>query len=266
LGLKVREFDKMVGFAQAPSEAVSAAKAGSATAAQKIPGSSSVVEANPFHLPLFRDLREKGAIDVLAHPTVQTVTRRMTSISVGGHIPIRVKSPAGEFSLRRIPIGTQVEVVPVVLPNHRIRLQACVELTKISGDGVVGDDGTIQPQVSSRRLNTEIEMQLGQTLAVGRWVFDRPADAAARDDQSSPQGTIRPIAHAYAPSESVETVVFITPRLVHQAGSPQPLPAEPAARAGETEDAQLPEDLNPTDGDAFGPVVPVLKRRTTGRD
>ncbi|HEY2252289.1 MAG TPA: hypothetical protein VGH74_14545, partial [Planctomycetaceae bacterium] len=205
-------------------------------------------------------------INVLAHPTVRTVSRRSTSISIGGQIPIRVKSPAGEFSLRRLPIGTWVEVVPVVLPNRRIRLQACVELTKIAGDSVIGDDGTIQPQISSRRLNTEIEMQLGQTLAVGRWVSDRQADAAARDDKSSPQGTIRPIAHAYAPSETVETVVFITPRLVHEVGTPHPLPSEPAAQAGGPEDAQLPEDLNPIDGDIYGPVVPVLKRRTTGRD
>src|SRR5579872_4704906 len=140
LGLKARDFDKMLGSAQTASAVISASTSGFASS-QKFPASSGIVEANPLQLPLFRELREKGVVTVLAHPIVQTVARRPASISVGGEIPIRVKSATGEFSLRRVPIGTHIEVVPVVLPNRRIRLQSCVELTKISGDGVVGEDG-----------------------------------------------------------------------------------------------------------------------------
>ncbi len=141
-----------------------------------------------------------------------------------------------------------------------------VELTKVSATGVVDDDGTTYPGTSSRRFNTEIEMQLGQTLAAGRLVCDRPGDDAAGDEMKSLTGTIRQVANAYAPSESVETVVFITPRLVQGADSLQPLPIDPAASERDADAASVPEDFTPTDSDAFGPVVPVLKRRPAGRD
>jgi hypothetical protein len=232
LGLRFREFDRMLGVAHTGSAVISAS-ATSNVAAHRSGGVSSIVEASPVQLPLFRELREKGAIEVLAHPTVQTVTRRPASISVGGEIPIRVKSPAGEYSLRRVPIGTQIEVVPVVLPNQRMRLQACVELSKISGESLVGDDGTIQPQVSWRRFNTEVELQLGQTLAVVRMV-----------------------------SDSIETVVFITPRLAHGMGTPQAMSIVPSGAVDQSEGANIPADFSPIDWDEFGPVVPVLKRRT----
>jgi hypothetical protein len=266
LGLKARDFDKMVGFSPADSPAVSASTASALTSGQsalskKSSGGSGIVEANPWRLPLFRELREKGAIDVLAHPTMQTATHRPASILVGGEIPIRVKSSTGDVSIRNVPFGTRVEVRAVVLPNQRIRLQTALELTKIAGDRVVDDDGTPYPGTSSRRLNTEVEMQLGQTLAVGRWVFDRPVEPAAADEKSSANGRIRPIAHTYAPSETVETLVFITPRLVQGMNTPHAMPVLPSAGADEPEEANVPEDFAPTDWEVFGPVVPVLKRR-----
>jgi pilus assembly protein CpaC len=229
---------------------------------KKSAGGSGIVEANPWRLPLFRELRERGAIDVLAHPTVQTATHRPASVLVGGEIPVRVKSSTGDFSIRTVPFGTRVEVRAVVLPNQRIRLQTAVELTKIIGDGVIDDDGTAYPGIVSRQLNTEVEMQLGQTLAIGRLVFDRPVDAGAADEQPSRKGTIRPVAHSYAPAESVETVVFITPRLAQGTGAPQAMPIRPTADSGDSDEANVPADFSPTDWDVFGPVVPVLKRRT----
>jgi hypothetical protein len=271
LGLKARDFDTMVGFAQPAPEVVPVSTISGWTKGQpdlspRSAAGSGIVESNPWRLPLFRELREKGAINVLAHPTVQTATHRPASASVGGEIPIRVKSSTGEISIRSIPFGTRVEVRAVVLPNHRIRLQSLLELTKIDGEGVVDDDGTAYPGLSSRRLNTEVEMQLGQTLAVGRMVFDRPVvAAAAADEKPVPNGSIRPVAHAYAPSESVETIVFITPRLVQGGDTPQATNVVPAASSAESEGANVPADYVPTDWDVFGPVVPVMKRRTTVR-
>jgi hypothetical protein len=285
LGLKARDFDKMVGFSSAESAAISGSASGNLALSKKSPGSSGIVEANPWRLPLFRELREKGAIVVLAHPTLRTVTRHSATITIGGESPIRMKSPEGDQTIRKVPFGTHLEVVAVVLPNQRIKLLTTLELTKISSGGVIDDDGTVYPEIASRRFSTEIEMQLGQTLAVGRLVVDRPVDdrpvddgtvgnrregKAAADDKASPMGatlgTIRPVAHSYGPAESVETVVFITPRLVHGAETPHAMPVLPAAVLDDAEGTNVPEDFAPADWDVFGPVVPVLKRRTTGRD
>lgn len=273
LGLQARDFDRLVGFSPAASAAMSSPSSnGTPALSKKSAGSSGIVEANPWRLPLFKELREKGAIDVLAHPTMQTATHRPASVLVGGEIPIRVKSATGDVSIRSVPFGTRVEVRAVVLPNQRIRLQTALELTKINRDGVVDDDGTAYPGTSLRRLNTEVEMQLGQTLAVGRLLVDRraidnpggdsPGDVAAGDEKQSPKGAIRPVVHSYAPSESVETVVFITPRLVHGVDTPLAMPVMPAAVLDEADEAILPDDFAPTDWDVFGPAVPVMKRRT----
>jgi|GEM_PF-5950315 len=263
LGLKTRDFDKLVGLSPAEPAVVSATLSGQTASSKLSSAGASIVEADPWRLPLLRELREKGAVKLLAHPTVQTTTHRPASVLIGGEVPVRVKTATGEVSIRAMPFGTRVEVRAVVLPNQRIRLQAAVELTKVGAAGVIDDDGTAYPGTSSRRFNTEVEMRLGQTLAAGRLVCDRPADDAPGDAKKLPTGTIRQVANAFAPSESVETVVFITPRLVQDVDTLLPMPIDPTTSERAPDEV---DDFTPTNSDVLGPPVPVFKRRTTGRE
>ena len=242
LGLKAQEFDRMIGLIHAPP-------AGRETAG--------VVEANPARLPLFRELRERGIIKVLAEPNLTTTSGRPASFLDGGEIAVPVKSPNGETSLRNVRFGTEVEVVAVVRPNHRIRLQTSFELREVNR-GAIDEAGNAHPDIRSHRLNTEVEMQSGQTLTLGRLVLPRhdspPATRGKGDGKDSTQSG----AEYESPGDSIERIVLITPRLDFPAPLPRPV------RADEDDVSQpiVPAAFDPADWNALGPPMPVLKRRT----
>jgi Flp pilus assembly secretin CpaC len=266
LGLKARDFDKMVGFTPGGAGSTSGAtktKDSDGVAETKSLEIASLVEANPARLPLFRELVEMGAVTVLAEPNLTTTSRRPARFLDGGLTPLRIRLPGGEISVANVWFGTQLDVVAVVLPEHRIRLTAAVELRQKQTGDLIDDDGTAHPGITSRAVSTEVEMQLGQTLAIGRL-------AAPRLNQQPPAGKKGkrkdPPAGAGKGDEGsdpTEFIVFVTPELLSAPYVPRKLEAIPAAATHDEEhDSLVPAIFDPADWDALGPPIPVLKRRT----
>jgi len=265
LGLKARDFDKMVGLVPG-----SAASADGVTEPRPYESAEEArtlkianLEANPARLPLFKDLTEKGAVTVLAEPNLTTTSRRPARFLDGGLTPLRVRSPGGEISVANVWFGTQLDVVAVVLPEHRLRLTAAVELRQKQSGDLFDDDGTAHPGITARAVSTEVEMQIGQTLAIGRL-------PAPRLNQQSPPGEkgnrkIPPprAAKGDDSSDPTEFIVFVTPELLSAPYVPRKLEAIPAGGVHEDgHDPLVPAIFDPADWDTLGPPIPVLKRRT----
>ena len=238
LGLKTREFDKLIGWkAQGDVD-------GAATQHEVRPATS-IADANPSRLPLFRELREKGALRVLSEPTLASVAGRPASFLSGGQIPLQLKTPEGE-GLSYAWFGTRIEIVSVLLPDQRIRMNADVELRDLTTRELLRDGQNNAPPFVSRRFRTQVEMQLGQTLTL--LVDGGPTGRTDGKDAGSA-------------ADSTETITFITPRLAR--------PREDSPIVPIAAEDDLPEpvvrDFAPDDRRPFGPPVPVLKRRG-GRD
>jgi hypothetical protein len=261
LGLKAAEFDKLVGlFRTSPGRQVRTAEA------------AGIVEANPARLPLFRELCERGILKVLTEPTLTTTSGRPANFSDGGEIAVRVKLPNGEFSIRNVRFGTDLEVVAEMRPNQRIRLQTAFELRELRNN-VIDDEGSSHPEVHSRRLNTQVELQPGQTLTLGRLAAPRsksqttgaatketPAKAA-RGERNGPG---QPAPEEDDSSDSIETIVFVTPRLIHSGIVPratEDLPPPDELQEDDTLQPIVPAGFDPTNASQFGPAIPILKRR-----
>ncbi len=268
LGLKGAEFDKLIGLAHAASGGhVQSAEA------------SGIVEANPARLPLFRDLCERGILKVLAEPTLTTTSGRPANFFDGGEVAVRVKSDKGEISMRNVRFGTDLEVVAEIRPNQRVRLQTSFELRELQNNAI-DDDGTSQPEIRSRRLNTQVEMQPGQTLTLARLTSRRSKAASAagavvkspttknsvaKSETGERKPPAGPVTESNPAPETVEMIVFVTPRLL-QLGivprSTESVPAEDELQEDDTLQPIVPAAFDPTDASAFGPAIPILKRRT----
>lgn len=259
LGLKAPEFDKLLGFSPVAA-AQDPAEVGLPVPEKLRSGEAGgVVDANPAILPLFRDLLERRALSIETHQSLLVRSRRPGSISSGGDFPIDVKSAGKSGPVQRLACGTEVEVVADVLPNQRVRLQTVVSLRRFNGERMVDAQGTVYPGISSRRLNTEVEMQLGQTLAVGRIAHDGSAE--------TPMAAVaQTVKHAsdrgQAAAETIETIVFVTPRLVSAAAVPRPLAVGSATATDDSSADVEPAEYIPADGAKFGPPMPVQKRRS----
>jgi pilus assembly protein CpaC len=110
---------------------------------------------------------EQGFAKVLAQPSLITTSGRPASIHVGGEFPILVPQEVGTVSIEWREFGVRAEVVPVVLDNGRLRLDLAPEISERDFSNSVQVEGTVVPGITTRRVNTQVELEFGQTLVIG---------------------------------------------------------------------------------------------------
>ncbi|MBS0264561.1 MAG: hypothetical protein JSS02_21685 [Planctomycetes bacterium] len=244
LGLKARAFEKMIGMG--PLTATAADDVESAPEPMR-EFRTTVVDANPARLPLFKELRDAGVIRVLSEPTLVTAPRYPAKFFEGGQIPVQLPTDDGQPVVGRVMIGTQVEVVPTLLSQRQLRLQTTLETSELAPHQQVEVAGTKVPRVLTRRIQTETTLQLGQTLTICRLApTPKSSGPVAEAEQGRPDSE-----QAVA---SVETLVFVTPRLL-PVDVAVPATAQLMPTALEMPDGLSAEELTP-----LGPPMPVLRR------
>ena len=191
LGLKARDFEKMIGLSAGRALDSSGIYPGSSKRAETL--TFGIVEASPARLPLFKELVEEGIVNVLARPTLMTTTGRPASLHIGGEVPVRVQSSNGEFSVQSLPFGTHVEVLATVLPNHGVRLRLAFEKREIHSEQTSGDDSPSFPEVQSRRINTELDLKIGQTAVLVGLKVERRRESETAEDHGAEKGCGTPL-------------------------------------------------------------------------
>ena len=109
-------------------------------------------------------LRQNNLAKLLAEPTLVTVSGRPASFNSGGEIPVPVSAGLGVTTVEFREFGTNVDFVPIVLGNGKIRLEVRPQITEIAPD--LRDAVTGTPGFRNRRVDTAVEMSAGQTLAL----------------------------------------------------------------------------------------------------
>jgi len=112
-------------------------------------------------------LRRNNLVKVLASPTLTAVDGRPASFNVGGEIPILVPSGLGMISVQYREFGTRLDYVAKVLGNGRIYLEVRPYVSEIDPTRSVELEGISVPGLRSRFLETGVELNAGQTLALG---------------------------------------------------------------------------------------------------
>jgi pilus assembly protein CpaC len=169
-------------------------------------------------------LRDNNLAKVLAEPTLVTVSGRPASFNAGGEFPILVPQSLGTISVEYKTFGTRVDFVPIVLGNGNIRLEVRPQVSELDNANGVTLNGTRIPGLRTRWVDTAVEMQAGQTLALAGliqtrieaqnrgipWLADLPwAGAAFRRVEEQ--------------QNEIELVVTVRPELV-DALDPQEVP------------------------------------------
>ncbi len=132
-----------------------------------------VVDSNSSFFGVLEALREDKLMKILAEPTVVAVNGRPASFVVGGETPVPVPQSLGTISIEYKKFGTQVDFVPIVLGDGRIRLDVKPRVSEIDNSvGLTLNDITV-PGFRVREVNTEVELQAGQTLAIAGLIQSR---------------------------------------------------------------------------------------------
>ncbi|MBX3422081.1 MAG: pilus assembly protein N-terminal domain-containing protein [Pirellulaceae bacterium] len=112
-------------------------------------------------------LKRNNLIKVLASPTLTAVDGRPASFNVGGEIPIVVPSGLGQVTVQFREFGTRLDYVAKVLGNGKIYLEVRPYVSELDPSRSVTVSGISVPGLRSRFLETGVELNAGQTLALG---------------------------------------------------------------------------------------------------
>lgn len=132
----------------------------------------------PFFAAL-NALKQNNLMKILAEPNLVTVSGRPAFFNSGGEFPILVPQSLGTVSIEYKKYGTQIDFVPIVLANGNIRLEVRPRVSEIDNSRAVALNDDSIPALRVREVDTGVEMQAGQTLAIAGLVQTR-MDAETR--------------------------------------------------------------------------------------
>lgn len=165
---------------QSPVSAISALNPGITAAAAGLTGnpnlSFGVIDNRNGFTGFLQALRAEGLTKILAEPRVVTLSGRPAYVVSGGETPILTSSGQGAPSVSYKQFGTVVNFLPIVLDDGRIHLEVRPELSNINNANsitIAGITPTVVPGFDTRSAQVAVQMEDGQTLAIGGLIQNR---------------------------------------------------------------------------------------------
>jgi pilus assembly protein CpaC len=118
-------------------------------------------------------LQQQRVAKILAEPNLVAVSGRPAQFQVGGEFPILVPQSLGTTTIEFKPFGTIVDFLPIVLGNGNIRLEVRPQVSERDFSNTVNVNGTIIPGLTTRKVDTAVEMKAGQTFALAGLIQER---------------------------------------------------------------------------------------------
>ena len=112
-------------------------------------------------------LEGAGVFQSLAEPNLIALNGKEASFLAGGEFPYPVPQGAlGSFSIHFKEYGVRLSFTPTVLGGDLINLKIKPEVSSLDFNNAIILEGFRVPAISSRRAETEVELQDGQTFAI----------------------------------------------------------------------------------------------------
>lgn len=136
--------------------------------------------SNPVFGTFIQALREEGMLKLQSVPSIVTTNGAPASILSGGEVPIVVPAGLGTVAIEFRSFGIQMDAVPIMLGNGRVRLKLRPEVSERDFSSAVTVDGVAVPGFTVRRAETQVEMRFGETLAIGGLVSRRETESTTK--------------------------------------------------------------------------------------
>ncbi len=174
-----------------------------------------VMDGSSAFFGVLEAMRQDQLMKILAEPTLVTVSGRPAFFQVGGEFPILVPQSLGTVSIEYKKFGTQVDFVPIVLGNGRIRLEVRPRVSEIDNTRGVTISNTTVPGLRTREVDTGVELNAGQTLAIAGLVQTR----VESENRGLPWASEVPYIGAlfrrvHHENNEIELLIMVTPELV----------------------------------------------------
>jgi pilus assembly protein CpaC len=185
-------------------------------------------------------LKEESLLKILAEPTLVATNGRPANLLSGGEFPILVPQSLGVIGIEWREFGVRLEAVPILLGNGRLRLELQPEVSERDFSNAVQVQGLTVPGLTSRRVNTQVEMRYGETFVLAGLIASRET---AETSKVPVLGDLPWVGAAFRrvryDNSETELVIMVTPELV----APVPASDIPPGGPGQFTDAPTGREL-----------------------
>ena len=124
-------------------------------------------------------LQTKNLLQILAEPNLIAVNGKEASFLAGGQFPFPIVQPGNGFTAVTISFkefGVRLQFTPVIMPNGNIHLKVAPEVSTLDFANALTISGFTVPALSTRRAETEFELQDGQSFVIAGLMDNRVTD------------------------------------------------------------------------------------------
>lgn len=173
-------------------------------------------------------LESKNLLETLAEPNVLAINGKKASFLAGGQYPYPMIQPslgAATVTIAFKEYGVLLNFLPTITPRGTIHLQVTPEVSSLDFTNSVTIQGFTIPGLSTRRVDTEIELESGQSFVIAGLL-----DKQVQETFSKIPGIgSLPVLGKLFQTKTVtrnnsELLVIITPELVRPVPAGQPTP------------------------------------------
>lgn len=177
---------------------------------------------------LLKALQTKALVQILAEPNLVTTNGKEASFVVGGEFPVPVLqggANSGAVTVQFREFGVRLTFNPVITENKTIKMYVKPEVSELDFGHAVSVSGFTIPALSSRKMETNIELGEGQSFVIAGLIDNRLTESMSR----IPGLSSLPILGNFFKSRDVsknntELIVMVTPEITMplQAGDIKP--------------------------------------------
>ncbi len=106
-------------------------------------------------------LAADGLVTILAEPNLTALSGETASFLSGGEFPVPTDVSDGVASVEFKEFGISLSFTPTILNNNRISLRVRPEVSELSDIGAINFNGIEIPGISTRRVETTVELASG---------------------------------------------------------------------------------------------------------
>lgn len=124
-------------------------------------------------------LETKNLLQILSEPNLIAVNGQKASFLAGGQFPFPIVQPGQGFTAVTISFkdfGVHLDFTPVIMPNGNIHLHVAPEVSTLDFSNALTISGFTVPALSTRRAETEFELQDGQSFVIAGLMDNRVTD------------------------------------------------------------------------------------------
>jgi pilus assembly protein CpaC len=174
-------------------------------------------------------LESQNLLQSLAEPNVLAINGKTASFLAGGEFPYPTLQGGGgglgQVTIQFKEFGIRLNFTPIITPRGTIRLHVMPEVSSLDFANGLNFEGFNIPALDTRRVETEVELEEGQSFAIGGLLNNTLTQTLSR----VPGLANIPLLGKLFQSRTItkantELLVVVTPELVRPVPKGQPVP------------------------------------------